>query len=515
MSGFALRKSMTFEWDGTAFRIDRLPSDGSALIERLSDGQFSTVSRHQLLQAFGAGKIRTLSQEKNQPTVPDRIFMEPLASIPEHLQKEARRRHQYLQAIADAGVAPSSKIELRDVVTECAEQIGDLKPPSRATIFRWYRKFIQQNDTRALIPKYHRRGNRQLRQPKLILDMAGQAIEEAFKLSPRASIRQIYHRLVGKIELHNRKLLPIEHLKVPSERTVHRMVQQLEAFQLVAYRDGKLAASKKFRRVLNSVETSRILERVEVDHTPLDLFLIDEVSGLPLGRPTLTVMIDHFSRMLLGYYLSYGNPSTAAVMGALRHAVLPKELSHAAIPGLTIENQWECYGRPDVMVLDNGMEFHSNDLESVAFDLDIRLQYCPKHEPRFKGVVERYLKTINYFFAQQLPGTSMARLHLRGDYDPIKHAVLTFAEFNHLFQKWVVDVYAATPHRGLHGRCPRDVWKDGLQHREPELPESLQALQCRIGQVQERRLRPDGIQLNGIRYNGDSLTRILQSYGPG
>lgn len=76
------------------------------------------------------------------------------------------------------------------------------------------------------------------------------------------------------------------------------------------------------------------------------------------------------------------------------------------------------------MVVDNGMEFHGNDLDSVAYDLGIRIQFCPKHQPRFKGVVERYLGTCNRFFAHQLPGTSLSRWHLRGDYDPLKHAVL-------------------------------------------------------------------------------------------
>ncbi|MEL4419744.1 integrase, partial [Shewanella algae] len=73
------------------------------------------------------------------------------------------------------------------------------------------------------------------------------------------------------------------------------------------------------------VQTTRILERVEIDHTPLDLFLVDDRTGLPCGRPTLTMCLDHFSKMPLGYHLSFSAPSLGAVIGALRHAVLPKE----------------------------------------------------------------------------------------------------------------------------------------------------------------------------------------------
>jgi len=201
-------------------------------------------------------------------------------------------------------------------------------------------------------------------------------------------------------------------------------------------------------------------------------------------------------------------------MGALRHAILPKAPAKEALPELKTVHSWACYGRPDVMVVDNGVEFHGKDLDSVAYDLGIRVQYCPKHQPRFKGVVERYLKTINYFFAHQLPGTSFARWHLRGDYDPLKHAVLTLAEFHQIFQKWVLDVYAQTVHRGTH-ETPWVRWHEGLRHREPELPDSVKALQQRIGQIEERALRNDGVVLNGIRYNGNALAPILCAYGPG
>jgi putative transposase len=240
-----------------------------------------------------------------------------------------------------------------------------------------------------------------------------------------------------------------------------------------------------------------------------------DLISVSLGRPTLTVIIDHYSRMMLGYYLSFESPSTAAVMGALRHAILPKQLAATVIANLKIANTWPCYGLLEVLVVDNGLEFHSNDLESVAYDLGIRIQYCPKHAPRFKGVVERYLKTINYFFAHQLPGTSFAKFYLRGDYDPQKAALLTFAEFKQIFEKWIVDVYAQDEHRGIGKTTPWARWQESIAHYEPILPDDLRTLQRRIGLVEERSLRRDGIFLNGIRYSGEELGPILRAFGEG
>jgi putative transposase len=80
-----------------------------------------------------------------------------------------------------------------------------------------------------------------------------------------------------------------------------------------------------------------------MDHTPLDLFLIDDRTWLPLGRPTLTVALDCYSRMILGYYLSYGGTSAAAVLATLRHAILPKESAAPAIPSLSVNNTCRQY----------------------------------------------------------------------------------------------------------------------------------------------------------------------------
>jgi len=505
---------MVFEWNETAFRIDRLQPNSEILLERVEDGLLSIVTRATLLAEYAQGNIsaRTAENESVQIAIP--VFSRPLDELPERVRQEVTRRRRYLEGILARGPLRFTGAYLKPLIKQVAVEIGDSKPPCVTTFYRWALRFKTSNDTRSLIPRTDLRGSKKLRQSERILKLASEAVAEAFKASPQATGPNIYTRLVAKINAENARLLPDERIRTPSIRTVYRLLARADAYETACLREGKAAADKRFRIGKAGVRVTRILERVEIDHTPLDLFLIDEKTWLPLGRPTLTVIIDHFSRMLLGYYLSFGSPSTAAVMGSLRHAILPKTLANEAVPDLKIEHSWPCYGRPDVFVVDNGMEFHSNDFESVAYDLSVRIQYCPKHQPRFKGVVERYLKTINYFFAHQLPGTSFARFYQRGDYDPQKCALLTFAEFKHIFEKWVVDVYSQTLHRGLD-TTPWARWHEGLAQYEPELPEDLHVLQRRIGLVKSRCLRRDGIQINGIRYNADALQPILSAYGEG
>jgi putative transposase len=514
MNGFGFRKNTVFEWSGGRFRIERIHSNGDILLERLENGSISIERRDRLLAEYRDGNISAGAPRDVAEPRTDKVYSRPLDELSQEVQHETARRRHYLHAIFDQGTPVFTKAYLFPLILRAAEEIGDERPPSVTSIYRWYRRFRRNMDNRALIPRFDRRGSGNMKQNARLLQLATDAIGEAFDASPHATGRGIYTRLVAKINTENKFLPQAAQLKHPSLSTLYRMLNRIEAYEHSLLKDGKAATEKKFRLVKYATKTTQILERVEIDHTPLDLFLIDEKSWLPLGRPTLTVAIDHFSRMLLGFHLSFGNPSTAAVMGALRHAILPKPAGSGPLDNVTTQHAWPCYGVPDLIVVDNGLEFHSKDLESVALDLGLGIHYCPKYQPRFKGTVERYLKTINYFFAHQLPGTSLARWHLRGDYDPLKHAVLTLAEFNQIFQKWVLDVYSQTVHRGTH-ETPWARWHAGLRQREPELPESVNVLRQRIGQVAERTLRHDGIVLHGIRYNGDVLSPILNSYGPG
>lgn len=514
MAGFGLRKNMAFEWNGAKFRIDRFQPNGDLLLERVEDGQFVGVARTELLSEYAKGHVAAsvVPHIAHVHGVP--LYSRPLQELPHAVQQEVRRRQHYLQLVLSHGRPIFTRAYLTPLLQQAAAELDDKKPPGVTSIYRWYRHLRVNDDPRALVPRYDRRGNKHSKQEDRVLQLTSESIEESFKMSPLATGRNVYTRLVAKIKAENHKLLGEDQFKVPSLRTVYRMLERTEVYEMTCLREGKVAADKRFRAIKAGVRTTQILERVEIDHTPLDLFIVDEKTWLPHGRPTLTVIIDHYSRMLLGYHLSFDNPSTAAVMGALRHAILPKRPIKETLTGLTVEHPWPCYGRPDVMVVDNGLEFHGRDLESVCFDLDIRIQYCPKHQPRFKGVVERYLKTINYFFAHQLPGTSFARFHLRGDYDPLKCAMLTLAEFQHVFEKWVVDIYSQTEHRGL-GMTPWARWHEGVARREPELPDALRSLQRRIGLVTERSLRADGIAVEGIRYNGASLEPIVRKHGIG
>ncbi|WP_157137975.1 hypothetical protein [Herbaspirillum lusitanum] len=348
MPGFILQKNTAFEWAGSLCRIDRLQPNGEVLIEYVNEGHLTIVSKKQLLVEYSEGRI-VAKNVRSDEILERHIFSRPLDELPPEILNAATRRLHYVKAILEHGSPVFTREYLQPLIELAAKQIDDENLPSVTSIYRWCTKYKNGRDIRALIPRFDRRGSRKLKQADTVLQLALASVEEAFAASPKATIPNIYTRLLGKIESENRLLSMSAHLKSPCLRTLYRMFDRLEAYDRVCFRDGKLAADKKFRLVKSGVVTTQILERVEIDHTPLDLFLVDERTWLPLGRPTLTVIIDHYSRMLLGFYLSYGSPSAQAVMGALRHAILPKCPAKMVLPHLNVQHAWPCYGRPDVI----------------------------------------------------------------------------------------------------------------------------------------------------------------------
>lgn len=512
MTGFAFHKNLAFELDGVPSRIHSLPPNGEVVLEFLTTGAMHVSTRDRLLEQYANGQIKVshLASQTSRALV----YSRPLADLSESVRKEVQRRVAYIEGVSEEGSPIFTAKHLRPVLEQIAKRVGDPKPPGVTTVYRWYSRYRATNDPRALIPRPDRRGSTAPRQPDRLLELLNEAAAEAFRCSPQASVSDISDRLEAKVMRDNRLAIGGVPLKMPSRRTVYRLMDKVDAYDKSLLQEGKTGADKRFRLSKRGVKTSRILERVEIDHTPLDLFVIDEKTWLPIGRPTLTVVIDHYSRMILGYYLSFTPPSASAVVGALRHAILPKQKRAVSVKKLEWVNDWPCYGVFETVFLDNGLEFHGIDLEGIAYDLGIVLVYCPKRKPRFKGVVERVLKTINHHFLHQIPGASYARFHQRGDYDPEKHALLTLTEITEVIEKWIVDIYHQDVHRGIND-IPYKRWMHSAQLHEPKLPASLETLKRRIGKTKTCKLRRDGVVVDHIRYSSPDLQRILNRYGEG
>ena len=104
--------------------------------------------------------------------------------------------------------------------------------------------------------------------------------------------------------------------------TVYRRIRNLSAIEVAKKREGERNAEKKFELSESEFPHADFpLQSVQIDHTPIDVEIVDEENRLVTERPFLTIAFDCFSRCVLGYYLTYNKPSRFSIAMTLLNGV--------------------------------------------------------------------------------------------------------------------------------------------------------------------------------------------------
>jgi putative transposase len=510
MKNFTFKVGTSMKIGTQYFRIIRILENQRVQLEAEMDGALSYTTYDELLEKYEE-KILVFSDDQLPLDGMVQASSRALTTFGESVQLRAIRKKQYLDFILNLGPFISTPKLLMPIVEECAKKIGDEKPPCPISVYRWYRDLTRhQRDFRALIDRHDRKGGCGSRLQPEVTEILHQAIDEIFLSEQRNSGDDVYFDVVHRVNKRNEFNSIEDKLRIPSRATVYRALASLDKFDEMSARFGKRIAEMKFRTSGLGVRPTRILERVEIDHTPLDLFVIDDKTGLPLGRPTATFAICAHSRMPVGMNIGFNGTSIEAVFACLRHALIPKTYIKRDYP--EIIHDWPCYGHIETLVCDNGLEFHSDELERVAFELGTQIQFCPKRQAYYKGSIERFLQSLNFQFSRALPGHSFEKWFHREDYDPVKNAVITFDQLMRYLHRWLVDIYAQKLHRGIN--CsPYRRWSDSAKESPPRLISDLNRLDVTLGRTCERTIFHYGIEFQNLRYNDSALLALRRQHG--
>lgn len=241
---------------------------------------------------------------------------------------------------------------------------------------------------------------------------------------------------------------------IPAFITIKARVQDRGQFQLDKLRVGLKAANDLHQARPGKNKASSPLHRWQMDHTVIDCIIVDEATRKPLCRPWVTLIIDVFTRVVMGYYLSIHAPNTYSVAMALTHAVLPKNKWLTALNDSDLSHPY--YGRPVELHMDNAKEFKSKSFRRAAESNRIKLCWRPKGRPWWGGHIERLNGTLSMGYVHYLPGTTLSNVEMKGEYDSEKEACLTFSEFRLWFAR-AIQVYHHEKHRIL-GETPHQKW---------------------------------------------------------
>ena len=301
-------------------------------------------------------------------------------------------------------------------------------------------------------------------------------------------------------------------LALPDQKTVRKRIAAIPAVQIVRSREGAKRAREQFGLVSGSTpETEFPLQRIQIDHTRVDLIVVDEALRQPLERPWVTVAIDEYSRAVLGFYLSLEAPSSTSVGLCLVHSILPKD-GWAARIGLV--PKWLPYGRPDEIYTDNGSDFRSEAVELGCRSWGMVINFRPGGMPHFGGIVERVIGTAMRSL-RTLPGATGGSIAERGDVDPAKGASLTMQELELLLATFIAGHYHCKIH-SHHGMTPNARWQAGIfgdqQRAGRGIPTPINdpaRLLIDFLPIERRSVNRRGIRWGGIHYMDDILRPYL------
>ncbi|WP_036255246.1 Mu transposase C-terminal domain-containing protein [Methylocapsa acidiphila] len=233
----------------------------------------------------------------------------------------------------------------------------------------------------------------------------------------------------------------------------------------------------------------------QIDHTPTDIQFVEVIDGAGafVGRAYLTILVDVFSRCVLGFCLTLEAPSTLSVALCLAHAICPKA---AWLESRGIEHDWPTFGRPKQIVTDSAKEFRGKAFQRGCAEYGVSIRRRDRGRVHEGGVVERLLGKLNGVIGTHDGATGRSIMD-RDGYPSEKRACLTFADLERCVALAIIDHNSQMNEKTL--KVPLAEWRA----HAADLPggaDAPDAVLLNFLPGAQRRLTPQGVELFALHY---------------
>ena len=412
------------------------------------------------------------------------IAAQGVATLPDEAWAQARHRTEI--------IGPLAALEV--VGHEAADEAAQALGLSRRQVYVLIRRARQGTGlVTDLTPGRSGGGKGKGRLPEPVERIIRELLQKRFLTKQKRSLAA-FHREVAQA-------CKTQKLPVPARNTVAQRIAGLHPAKIARSRGGQDAARPLQGAGGIPPEVTMPLEQVQIDHTVIDLIVVDERDRQPIGRPYLTLAIDVFTRCVLGMVVTLEAPSAVSVGLCLAHAACDKR---PWLEGLNVEMDWPMSGKPRLLYLDNAAEFKSEALRRGCEQHGIRLDYRPPGQPHYGGIVGRIIGTAMQMIHDELPGTTFSNPGQRGEYDSEKMATLTLREL----ERWLalaVGTYHGSVHNGLL-QPPAARWAEAVERvGVPAVVTRPTAFLVDFLPVIRRTLTRTGFVIDHIHYYADAL----------
>ncbi len=419
------------------------------------------------------------------PTHDPKLIIESGAlTVSDNAWKEARRRSSIIGPLADLDIVSTA------MAAEAGQKLGLSERTVYTLIYR-FRESGKSLISLAPIRSHGGRGGKRL--PDKIEKIISSTISEMYLTRQRFNVETVIKEISHRCRM--------EKIKRPGATTVRARIRCLRPEIVIKAREGTKAAHKLQSAAGKTPIVTTPLEVIQIDHTPVDVIVVDSSLREPIGRPWITMGIDVFSRCITGYCLTLEPPSAVSVGLCLVHSASDK-LSW--LKQLNVEAEWPVYGKPNHIFVDNGKEFHSEALRRGCEVHGIKISYRPVGASHYGGIVERVIGTFMQM-VHTLPGTTFSNVAERGSYDSEYKSALTLEELQRWFALAITGPYHGSIHNGIN-EPPITRWKRGVFNKEKPTPVvNSKAFLVDFLPIVRRQIQRQGFLIDHIYYFSNAL----------
>ncbi|USK60401.1 DDE-type integrase/transposase/recombinase [Peribacillus asahii] len=251
----------------------------------------------------------------------------------------------------------------------------------------------------------------------------------------------------------------------------------------VSKRHGSRVYHQKYRGIIgNSTQDAGLGPATlwQTDSTPLDIHCVSSLNrNILVGKPLLHMVIDCYSRMIVGFSLSYESlNSYSGAMMALLNSMTPKK-EFCKRYGIDMEDEWDVACIPQRIFTDRG-ELNGKQIEGAIEGLGISIQNSPPYFPQTKGIIESMFYHMTSRIKPHVDGVVNGnRVRERGEIDTRLKSNLSIEEVTAILIKCiifynnhhVIEEYPLTEQMLKQGieKIPRKIWEFGLKNQKGQL----------------------------------------------
>ncbi|MEC4987111.1 MAG: DDE-type integrase/transposase/recombinase [Oscillatoria sp. PMC 1068.18] len=281
----------------------------------------------------------------------------------------------------------------------------------------------------------------------------------------------------------------------------------------ITTRKGTKRYSLENRAILGTSKQETIGpgSRYQIDATVADIYLVSKYQrNWIIGRPVVYVVIDVFSRMIVGVYVGLEGPSWLGAMMALANAATNKVPFCQEFKINITEEEWPCYHIPECILGDRG-ELVGMTVETIIPNLFIRVENAASYRADWKGLVERHFRVIHERVKPFLPGFIDTDFRQRGAKDYRLDSRLDIDQFTEIIIEIIL--YHNSHELKSYNRdeqmitddvapIPMELWNWGIKNRSGKLRTiNEDIIKLNLMPTEKARITERGIRFKSMYYS--------------